>query len=113
MYDVCVCVRVCVHVCLSVCIFVGQVGGYKEMKRKYPLSLADSTILNSGNDSYKFRLCGRPKHGWFKIMLPADDPELPWTGLVFGLTVNAVWYWCTDQVIVQRALAAKVSQWTF
>ena len=87
-----------------------QVGGYNEMKRRYPLALADTTIINSGNTSYQFRSCGRPKKGWFKIMLPADDPELPWTGLVFGLTVNAVWYWCTDQVIVQRVLAAKVSQ---
>ena len=25
----------------------------------------------------------------------------------FGLTISAVWYWCSDQVIVQRALAAK------
>uniref|UniRef100_A0A0X3PN86 Sodium/glucose cotransporter 1 n=1 Tax=Schistocephalus solidus TaxID=70667 RepID=A0A0X3PN86_SCHSO len=33
--------------------------------------------------------------------------DLPWLGAIFGLTVNATWYWCTDQVIVQRVLAAK------
>lgn len=27
--------------------------------------------------------------------------------MTFGLTISAVWYWCSDQVIVQRALAAK------
>jgi SSS family transporter len=27
--------------------------------------------------------------------------------MTFGLTISAVWYWCSDQVIVQRALAAN------
>ena len=26
---------------------------------------------------------------------------------VFGLSISSIWYWCSDQVIVQRALAAK------
>lgn len=24
--------------------------------------------------------------------------DLPWTGMTFGLTIIATWYWCTDQV---------------
>jgi SSS family solute:Na+ symporter len=40
-----------------------------------------------------------------------DDPEFPWTGIVFGAPILAIWYWCTDQFIVQRTLsAASVSQ---
>ena len=35
------------------------------------------------------------------------NTEVPWTGAIFGLAVNSTWYWCTDQVIVQRCLAAK------
>nr|XP_016853374.1 PREDICTED: sodium/glucose cotransporter 5-like [Anolis carolinensis] len=27
--------------------------------------------------------------------------------MTFGLSVLATWYWCTDQVIVQRSLSAK------
>ena len=27
--------------------------------------------------------------------------------MVFGALISSIWYWCTDQVIVQRALAAK------
>jgi len=38
---------------------------------------------------------------------PASDPYFPWTGIIFGAPVLAVWYWCTDQVIVQRVLAAR------
>nr|KAF6274284.1 solute carrier family 5 member 10 [Myotis myotis] len=33
--------------------------------------------------------------------------DLPWTGMTFGLTIMATWYWCTDQVIVQRSLSAR------
>jgi SSS family solute:Na+ symporter len=33
--------------------------------------------------------------------------EFPWTGIVSGYPIIAFWYWCTDQVIVQRVLAAK------
>ena len=36
-----------------------------------------------------------------------SDPDFPWTGVLFGAPILAVWYWCTDQYIVQRTLAAK------
>jgi SSS family solute:Na+ symporter len=36
-----------------------------------------------------------------------SDPNFPWTGIVFGAPILAVWYWCTDQYIVQRTLAAR------
>ncbi|WP_242205747.1 sodium:solute symporter [Aestuariivivens insulae] len=45
--------------------------------------------------------------GHFNMWRPIDDPEFPWTGLLFGGTVVGVWYWCTDQYIVQRTLAAN------
>src|SRR5262249_21526245 len=31
----------------------------------------------------------------------------PWTGICVGAPILGIWYWCTDQVIVQRVLAAK------
>lgn len=42
----------------------------------------------------------------FNMWRPASDPEYPWTGLVFGGAIVGIWYWCTDQYIVQRTLAA-------
>ncbi len=36
-----------------------------------------------------------------------SHPEFPWTGILFGAPILAVWYWCTDQFIVQRVLAAN------
>lgn len=36
-----------------------------------------------------------------------DDPNFPWTGIVFGAPILAIWYWCTDQYIVQKVLSSK------
>ena len=45
--------------------------------------------------------------GFFHMMKPTDHPDFPWTGIFFGAPILGIWYWCTDQVIVQRVLAAK------
>ena len=37
----------------------------------------------------------------------ADDTDYPWHWLVLSSTIVGIWYWCTDQVIVQRVLTAK------
>ena len=46
-----------------------------------------------------------PDH--FNMWRPMTDPDFPWTGLLFGGTIVGIWYWCTDQYIVQRTLAAQ------
>ena len=46
-----------------------------------------------------------PDH--FNMWRPWDDPDFPWAGLLFGGTIVGIWYWCTDQYIVQRTLAAN------
>lgn len=40
------------------------------------------------------------------LHLPADHPTLPWTHL-FGLFLLNINYWCANQTVMQRALAAK------
>ena len=47
-----------------------------------------------------------PEH-YFSMMKPANHPEFPWTGIFLGAPILGIWYWCTDQVIVQRVLSAK------
>ena len=46
-----------------------------------------------------------PDH--FNMWRPISDPNFPWTGLLIGGTIVGIWYWCTDQYIVQRTLAAN------
>lgn len=47
-----------------------------------------------------------PEH-YFNMIKPASDAEFPWTGIFLGAPILGIWYWCTDQVIVQRVLSAK------
>ncbi|MEM7586010.1 MAG: sodium:solute symporter [Acidobacteriota bacterium] len=44
---------------------------------------------------------------FFNIWKSMSHPEFPWTGMVFGAPIIAIWYWCTDQFIVQRTLSAR------
>ena len=43
----------------------------------------------------------------FNMWRPATDPDFPWAGILFGAPIVGLWYWCTDQYIVQRTLAAR------
>lgn len=44
---------------------------------------------------------------FMEIWKPSSDPAFPWTGIVLGAPILGIWYWCTDQFIVQRVLAAR------
>jgi SSS family solute:Na+ symporter len=42
------------------------------------------------------------------LLRPAGDSGgLPWYSLILGYPVIGIWYWCTDQTIVQRVLGAR------
>jgi SSS family solute:Na+ symporter len=45
--------------------------------------------------------------GYLDMWRPATDPDFPWPSLVITSTIVGTWYWCTDQYIVQRVLAAR------
>uniref|UniRef100_A0A8C5GW03 Sodium/glucose cotransporter 1 n=1 Tax=Gouania willdenowi TaxID=441366 RepID=A0A8C5GW03_GOUWI len=77
-----------------------KVGGYEQFQARYMTAVPSIT----GNISAK---CYEPRADAFHIFRDAITGDLPWPGLVFGLTIQAMWYWCTDQVIVQRCLSAK------
>lgn len=38
---------------------------------------------------------------------PLSDPDFPWLGILFASPIVGIWYWCTDQYIVQRTLTAQ------
>lgn len=70
-----------------------QLGGWNEMIET--IQMAATTPDNP------------PIEQFFNLWRPTDDSEYPWTGMLFGAPILGVWYWCTDQFIVQRALSAK------
>lgn len=43
----------------------------------------------------------------FALWRPLNDPQFPWLGILIGSPIVGIWYWCTDQYIVQRTLSAK------
>jgi SSS family solute:Na+ symporter len=43
----------------------------------------------------------------FDLWKPSTHPDFPWTGILFGAPILGIWYWCTDQFIVQRVLSAR------
>ena len=76
-----------------------KVDGFSKMKELYGYSVS-STVLHSNST------CGIPSKMYFDMIKPFDS-DFPWSGLLLGQLINGVWYVCNDQVIVQRALAAK------
>ncbi|HEV8266447.1 MAG TPA: sodium:solute symporter [Gemmatimonadales bacterium] len=52
-------------------------------------------------------LTARVPPDFFHMWKPVSHPDFPWTGIAFGAPILGVWYWCTDQHIVQRVLAAR------
>jgi SSS family solute:Na+ symporter len=63
-------------------IGLGEIGGLSALHQKLPES-------------------------YFTLFNSVSDPDIPWTGIVFGAPILALWYWCSDQYIVQRVLSAK------
>ena len=43
----------------------------------------------------------------FSLWHSLSHKSLPWLGVVVASVTIGVWYWCTDQFIIQRTLAAK------
>lgn len=44
---------------------------------------------------------------YLNMWRPASDPDFPWPTLLISSSIVGIWYWCTDQYIVQRTLTAK------
>ncbi len=46
-----------------------------------------------------------PEH--LSVMRPIDDPTMPWLGTLVGVPLLCFYFWCTNQFVVQRVLAAR------
>ncbi|XP_052536416.1 sodium/myo-inositol cotransporter 2 isoform X2 [Tympanuchus pallidicinctus] len=76
-----------------------EVGGLEGLQAKYFDAIPSTRKENSS--------CGLPREDAFHIFRDPVNSDLPWPGVLVGMTIPSLWYWCTDQVIVQRSLAAK------
>ncbi|NP_001076168.1 sodium/mannose cotransporter SLC5A10 [Oryctolagus cuniculus] len=76
-----------------------QIDGYGQMEAAYARAIPSRTVANT--------TCHLPRADAMHMFRDPYTGDLPWTGMTFGLTIMATWYWCTDQVIVQRSLSAR------
>ncbi|CAD5115201.1 DgyrCDS4196 [Dimorphilus gyrociliatus] len=83
-----------------------KVGGFEALYYKYPRAVAEETAQSIAK-GYTNLTCGLPPKDSWQMMRRPGDHEMPWAGFVFGQTTSSLWYWCADQMMVQRVLAAK------
>ncbi|MCH2199691.1 MAG: sodium:solute symporter [Flavobacteriales bacterium] len=69
---------------------IDQLGGWDAMMTSITADVGDSKATD-----------------YLSLWRPNTDTNYPWTGILFGAPILGVWYWCTDQFIVQRVLSAK------
>ncbi|XP_011673080.1 sodium/myo-inositol cotransporter 2 isoform X2 [Strongylocentrotus purpuratus] len=81
----------------------GEIGSFQELKIRYFQAIPNAT-LNTPNYT-----CGIPKEDSFQMLRDIDPftSSFPWLGFLIGQTLSSLTYWCAEQVMVQRALAAK------
>lgn len=85
-----------------------KVGGLEGVREKYMQAVPNVTaILAANNFTYTNSCRIDPKPNSLKILRGPLDEDIPWPGFILGQTPASIWYWCADQVIVQRVLAAK------
>ncbi|KAJ6653394.1 hypothetical protein lerEdw1_009295 [Lerista edwardsae] len=84
-----------------------EVGGYQGVFDKYMGALPSRTLSSTPALYNISASCYLPREDSFHMIRDAVASDLPWPAVMLGLSINSVWYWCSDQVIVQRCLAGK------
>uniref|UniRef100_A0A9J7YB29 Sodium/myo-inositol cotransporter n=1 Tax=Cyprinus carpio carpio TaxID=630221 RepID=A0A9J7YB29_CYPCA len=85
-----------------------KVGGLEGLRTKYMNAFPNITAIElEKNITYSNSCHVHPKQDSFKILRGPLDKDLPWPAFLLGQTPASIWYWCADQVIVQRVLAAR------
>jgi SSS family solute:Na+ symporter len=82
---------------------------YTEAIQAIVLLLGSAVLLFIGLDKvggWHAMITSVPK-GRLNMFPSLSDPNFPWLGILFASPIVGIWYWCTDQHIVQRCLAGK------
>ncbi|KAI8732395.1 sodium/glucose cotransporter 5 [Biomphalaria glabrata] len=78
-----------------------EVGTWDNLVTMYSQAIPNKTLENSNYT------CGFPRKDFMHIWRDPVKGDIPWTGAAFGLTLIGIWFWCSDQIIVQRSLSAR------
>lgn len=72
-----------------------EVGGYESFTEKYMNAIP--SVVEGDNLTISPK-CYTPQPDSFHIFRDPINGDIPWPGLIFGMTILAIWYWCADQV---------------
>ncbi|ETE66451.1 Sodium/glucose cotransporter 2, partial [Ophiophagus hannah] len=84
-----------------------EIGGYQGLFDKYMEAIPKWTLSPIPALYNISSSCYLPREDSFHMIRDATTSDLPWPAVILGLSINSIWYWCSDQVIVQRCLAGK------
>ena len=82
-------------------------GGYEKVLDGYSTAIPDPEFAAYSIKNGINTTCSAVRPDFAHLFHSIDDDFLPWTGVLSGMIVGSIYYWCTDQVITQRLLAAK------
>ena len=55
-------------------------------------SIPNSSLTSSPLNPGTYNSCGYPTQFSMDLFRPFTDPELPWPGVLIGLTISSIWY---------------------
>lgn len=104
--------------CLGLGLFAGIYTAVGGLKAVVLTDVLQAVILIFGSAAMGLIIFGKFDWSWaqataglppehLSMIRPADDPVLPWPGLIIGVPLLGFYYWTMNQYIIQRALGAK------
>ncbi|XP_070567735.1 sodium/glucose cotransporter 4-like [Ptychodera flava] len=79
------------------------VGGFQGLREGYANAIPQQSTPLSNDTTNQ---CTEPSQEAFHIFHGATDHNIPGPGTFLGVTIVMMWYWCADQIMVQRTFAA-------
>ncbi|NIA72204.1 sodium/solute symporter [Pelagibius litoralis] len=106
------------QVCLGLGLFAGIYTAAGGLKAVVYTDVLQAVVLIFGSTLMTIIMFGELDYSWARVVeaapaghlsmiQPLDDPQLPWLGIIMGVSLLGFWYWVTNQYIVQRVLGAK------
>lgn len=104
--------------CLGFALFAGAYTATGGLRAVVYTDVLQAIVLLVGSAAITWSVMGAFDYSWsaavasiephrLSLIRPADDPALPWTGVLLGLPVLGFYYWSTNQYVMQRVLGAR------
>ena len=74
-----------------------EVGGYNQLIHKFFQAYPSENYTAYDLDNKSCAQIPDDSMHLFRSIKPGES-DLPWTGVIFGVTISSIWYWCSDQV---------------